>query len=286
MRILTTREFEEGKIPRKEEFKPILEEFEQDCVIPFLGKEVVGSFAYGSVNRGDYNVASDIDYLMIIDNETHKKRIREANQKAYAKSCISIQTRVINVKNAQAGFHSIDPSFKQHLELSVKRYGHRGNNPLELLADNGIPFKEALRVSMSKYLSKMNNIYTNPPKSEGEYIQFLRDIMEKPFHAMRVAIQFQLGSVAPEQDHIFNDTKSELIRIYSGLGFDRGLMDNIEKLRRTARDYVRLLEDRQKEKIPRSEYGVYPQMLDRIEDCYSHAYHFIEQNAREKPRKP
>ena len=281
MRILTTADFIKGKIPRRKDFIPALEQFELDCVVPFLGNEVVGSFAYGSINRDDYNVASDIDYFMIISDENHKKKVRESTKRAYDERKVYVQTRVINQEHAKSGFHALDEPFRQHLELSVVRYGHKGKNPLEILALNNVPFRDSLRNSISVYLMKLNNGFTTFPASEEEYVDFLKDIMEKPFHAKRCAIQYALGKIAPEGDSVFNDTKEELIKIYSGLGFDGNLMADVDKLRDTGRNYVSLLEARQRGDLPQSELkGAYSGMLDRIMNCYPEAYHFIDENTK------
>ena len=281
MKILTTKDFIEGKIPRIEDFIPALEQFESDCVDPFIGKEVVGSFAYGSVNRDDYNVASDIDYFMIISDENHKKKVRESTKRAYDEKNVYVQTRVINQEHAKSGFHTFDEPFRQHLELSVAKYGHKGKNPLEILALNNVPFRYSLRKSILVHLMKLNNGFTTSPTSEEEYVDFLKDIMEKPFHAMRCAIQYALGTVAPNGAENFHDTKEELIRTYNTLGFDGDLTADIGKLISTAKDYVRLLGSRQRGDIPQNELkGTYSVMLDRIMICYPESYHFICENAK------
>ncbi len=282
MRIITTRDFIEGRIPKIEDFKLALEQFEQDCIIPFLGQEVVGSFAYGSVNRDDCNVASDVDYFIVISDGKHKKTIRDATEKAYKEKNVYIQTRVINQEHAEAGFHGLDKSFREHLELTVAQYSHKGKNPLEILAENNVPLKQSLKKSMAIYLMKLNNGYTSFPTSEEAYVDFLQDIMGKPFHAMRVAVQYALGTVAPEGKEAFHDTKEEIIRIYSGLDFvTDDLMADVTKLRKIARNYIKLLESRQKEEIPEDQLEKrYSQMLNKIMDCYPIACHFIEQNAK------
>ena len=143
MRIFSLDDFVNNRIPGINHFREVLEEFEKGCVLPFLGKEVMGSFAYGSVNRGDCNVASDIDYFMIISDERHKERIKLAAQKAYGRF-IDIQARVVHVDHARAGLHRIDDSFRQHLEFTVQKYGHRGKNPLDILSRGNVPLRRGL----------------------------------------------------------------------------------------------------------------------------------------------
>ena len=280
MRILTLEDFFQDRIPRKEGFRPVLTDFENDCVIPFLGKEVVGGFPYGSVNRGDCNLASDIDYFIIISDERHKERIRIATRRAYNTRYIDVQPRVVHVDHARAGLHRIDDSFRQHLEFTVGKYGYRGRNPLDVLSKSNIPFRKGLLTSMGIYLMKLNNGYCKAFCFEVEKLEFLRDIMEKPRHAMRVAIQHALGSVVrPGED--FEDTKKQLMRIYASLGYDKDLISDIDEIKSVTTEYIALLEERQRGKVPKSKMdSLYNQMLNRIEGCYREAYHFIDENAR------
>ena len=278
MKILTLQEFVENKIPKKEDFKTALNQFESDCVLPFLGKEVIGAFAYGSVNRDDCSLSSDIDYFMIITNNNHQIRIREATKRAFEERNISIQTRVNNKKFAVEGFHGLDLSFLEHLGLSVEKYGHKGMNPLEVIASNDVLLKNALRASISNYLTKLNNGYNNYPTSEHEYVTFLKAILEKPFHAMRVGIQYEFGTVAPDGKEDFHDTKDALIKVYSRI--DKEGLEHIKKLKILSGKYNHLLEQRQNGKIPPSELeSRYDNMLTEIMWHYPVAYRFIERNA-------
>ncbi|MEK6860100.1 MAG: hypothetical protein AABX54_04775 [Nanoarchaeota archaeon] len=281
MRIYPREHFIMGRIPREDDFKPALAEFEEDCVFPFLGREVVGSFAYGSVNRGDCNVASDIDYFMLISDERHKKKIRDASLNAFSRRDIFVQARVIHVDHARNGLHRIDDSFRQHLGFTVSKYGYRGENPLEILSRSKIPFRDALQVSMGLYLMKLNNGFCSAPFSELDYLDFLKDIMEKPWHAMRVSIQHALGNVAPEGDRDFEDTKEQLVRVYKSLGYDRQLLEDIEKIKVVASEYIRLLLKRRGGVIDTQDADrCYSDFLPRIEQCYDSAYHFVDANAR------
>ena len=281
MRIYPREHFVEGRIPREADFKHALDKFEEDCILPFLGKEVVGSFAYGSINRGDCNVASDIDYFMLISDEEHKERIRNATSNALQKSNVYVQARVIHVDHARNGLHRIDDSFRQHLGFTVSKYGFRGENPLEILSRSRVQFKDALQVSMGLYLMKLNNGFCTAPFTELDHLDFLKDIMEKPWHAMRVSIQHALGNVAPEGDKDFEDTKDRLIEVYETLGYDANLMQDINQIRSVASAYVRLLEERRDGNITSLGANfIYSDFLTRIEQCYTSAYHFIDTNAR------
>ncbi len=96
---------------------------------------------------------------------------------------------------------------------------------------------------------------------------------------MRVSIQHALGSVVPEGEE-FEDTKEQLMRIYKSLGYDGRLIEDIDKIRGLAAEYINLLERRKNRDIKRNPSRVYSEFLKRIEGCYDAAYHFIDGNAR------
>ncbi|MDP7180605.1 MAG: hypothetical protein QF824_05020 [Candidatus Woesearchaeota archaeon] len=282
MRIFTLQDFIEGNIPRPEDFSAALEQFELDCVTPFLGDEVLGAIAYGSVNTGDCNVASDIDYLMITTDDSHNEIVREATRRALEERHVSIQTRVINEKNAMAGIHTINESFKEHLALSVDQYGHRGDvNPLDVLDNNKVPFRRAARETINFYLGHLTNFGTNAHTSEEEYVRMLKYVMELPYHAMGVAIQHDRGPISPGGETECVDTKPELMREYERLEYDPSLMEDLRVIGATRRDYINLLERRQMGDVSEgSMVSEYSDMLDRVSGCYQNARHFIQENAR------
>ncbi len=71
MQILTKTAFLNREIPSPDDFCPVLNAFEQECVFPFLGNEVLGSFAYGSANRDDCTVARE--YVDLLGQQAQNK---------------------------------------------------------------------------------------------------------------------------------------------------------------------------------------------------------------------
>src|SRR3989338_5394839 len=145
MRIFSVDDFVAGRIPKKENFRPAIDQFEQDCVLPYIGTEVYGALLYGSANRDDFTIASDVDYLIILRDGGSEERIRNAVARASEEREVLMQTRVIPFEDAQNGLHGIDKGFYEHLERSASTYGFRGLNPLEVLADDGLKKEQALR---------------------------------------------------------------------------------------------------------------------------------------------
>jgi hypothetical protein len=281
MIIYSTLEVVDKKFPKEEDFRPGLELFERECILPFVGREVYGAFAYGSINRDDFNIASDIDYCVVITDIKHKKKIRKATEKAMKEKNVSLQVNPIEKHLAENGLHMLESGFQQHLEFTAKKYSYHGKNPLEVMANNGVDFKTSLRHAVGVYLSRLNRGYCNYTESDAERLKFFRDIMEKPWHAMRTYIQFHLGTCAPDGIENYSDTKSSLLKTYRTFDPRPELLEDIEMLRSTGRSYLRVLEEaRNAENEDSIETAQkYNKILDSIFNCYWRAFHFIEQNA-------
>ena len=129
---------------------------------------------------------------------------------------------------------------------------------------------------MGIYLMKLNQGFVNQSRSHLEYLEFLKTIIEKPWHAMRIAIQGKLGTICPKGIK-FEDSKSQLLRIYQSLNPDPTLLDDIKQLKKIQKEYLQVLEERQNSEPNKLKYL---QTLKKIESCYEQAYHFIDQNTK------
>lgn len=274
MRIFSIDDFVEGRIPKKEDFRPAIDEFEQACVLPYLGTEVYGALLYGSANRDDFTLASDIDYLMVVQTKHIEEKIRTAAAHALQQRNVLIQVRVIPFEDAQNGLHGIDKGFYEHLKRSADRYRFRGAHPLEVLAEDGIERNQALRMTSVRYSKKLRNRYVNPHASDSEYLEFLKIILEKPWHSLRAALQYKevLGK---------GDSKTELLDAYEKAGFPKQLTEDIMFLREVGREYVALLDRRQTEQRDTDHWRkAYHNICDVIEEAYGTAISFIDGNKR------
>jgi len=308
MRIFTDIEFLEGRIPRRENFRPALLQFERECITTFLDDTVLGAFAYGSVNRSDCNPASDIDYYVVIDDPLHKMVISAASEWAMQHFNVQMQVRVFDDSLAQKGFFRIDPSFYQHLALSVEIYGHHGINPLEILGQKDMLFTDSVMQSMEHDLAALDNLYTASHSGDDARAKLAKRILEKPFHAIRRYLQHELGGVVPYRVGIgegeklaipVTDTKQHILNLYEKVCSDESRLDIIRKIELLSKEYIFLLDQRLGD--PKKKDGslslscadartprhlnklcsMHHSLVDSILSSYDAAYDFIRLNAIE-----
>jgi hypothetical protein len=300
MRIFTDTEFMRGRIPRRENFRPALEQFEQDCVIPYLLDKVVGAFAYGSVNRSDCSPASDIDYYMVIDDHLHKRAISQAAARAMEERCVLLQTRVFDLESAQQGHFRIDTGFYQHLAISAEKHRCLGHNPLELLGQKDMLFRDSLIQSMEIYLSKLDSRFIEYHGSEEKRAELAKTIIEKPFHAVRCYLQHELGSVLPDNlRRTKDDTKQHLLWLYTKVCHDERMLNLIRQIDGLSKEYIVLLDQRLGEPKKTNDPNLvqkcadaktpkhlnmlcdwHHSLVDSILSSYGAAYDFIRENMR------
>ncbi len=274
MRIFSVDDFVAGRLPRRENFQPSIDIFEQECVLPYLGTDVYGTLLYGSANRDDFTVASDVDYLMVVFTEGMYECVHHATARALQDRNVLISTRVITLDDAQDGIHGVDKDFLGHLFPNCMQYGWKGQNPLEILADDGLTLEQATRLTVIRYSKRLVIGYTSPTGSEAEYLDFLKSILEKPWHTMRAALQYRKITLE-------RDSKHELIQRYRTEVSDSRLVEDILSIQRVGKRYIGHLRRRQEEEQePRYWRRVHEEMLREIEALYPTALHFIDGNKR------
>ncbi len=272
MRIFSIDDFVKDRLPRREDFRLAIDQFEAECVLPYLGTKVYGTLLYGSANRDDFSIASDVDYLMVVFTSEMYEIVRNATKKAFDEKNILISARVVTLTDAQEGMHAVDKDFLGHLRPSAERYKWKGNNPLDVLADDGISLLQATRLTVNRYSKRLVMGYTSPTGSEAEYLDFLKSILEKPWHTMRAMLQYK--GITLE-----NDSKSELVRQYKELGMDARIVEDIIFIQNLGRKYLDHLKMRQQqEKEPAFYREAHQRMLGEIQAAYCVALRFIDAN--------
>jgi predicted nucleotidyltransferase len=280
MKIFTLEDFVTCSLPRIESFLPAFEDFENSCLIPFLGEEVIGYFRYGSTNTKEFNVSSDVDVLILVKNRPHMRFIGETQKRIKEETNVDIETRVITLDRARTKTHNLDNSFLQHLLFTSKTHGHMGNNPMTHIVPNNISLKQSIRESVAHYLRELYNFETNPPTSDSQRLEHIGKIIRKPYHVVRMAIQYALGDVSLDTSK-FNDSKQELMKTYSELGFLQSAIRHLSKINSTIQIYNALLIDRLDEVYPLEELEpIYSAILTKMEEHHDDAVNFIEFNLK------
>lgn len=279
MKILSEKDFVAGNFPSRGIFKSALKIFEMTEILPNIGKSVVGAFPYGSIIRGDYGFASDIDYFVLFSDDRIQKDLRMMVDYVYQETKVPIQLLALNVEDAQNGYHTINNFFRSHLNLAVLQNGYYGENPLEILFEEEVNPKEDLRKSLSLHTSLLRKGYFRGNSSSEKYVSFLEDIMGKPFHVMRDILNFMNPELFLKGN--FKDTKGNILKEYSKLDVDSSLIQYAENLGKISRTYFDLLNLRRKEDHSEEFWREgYFQITNEMFGCYEDSLKFIRANSK------
>ncbi|MDO8628508.1 MAG: nucleotidyltransferase domain-containing protein [Nanoarchaeota archaeon] len=248
MRLFTIDDYVEGRIPAPQNFQQALQEFERGCILPGIqDSNIIGAFPFGSVAAGQPSVASDIDYFVLTKDGSYDTTIKETVTDIAERLWVPIQPHVLPLTLAQTRYHSVDQSFKEHLELQRKRNGHHGKNPLEFLANNGLTMAQALQLCLGRYTKAFIQTRVGAPLGThyGSHDTDLCINLSIPSHVIRCAIQHHYGSLANVTD---NDTKTSVYEHYAQLPFPEPqrteLQEDLQKIKEAANLYITTLEAR------------------------------------------
>ncbi len=275
MHVHTLTDVLSGGYPRPSDFLPARERFENLAIIPFIETgEVLGAAGYGSAVWGEANEASDQDYLVIVRDLEHLKVLADAERQVKVDFNVPFDILVFTQGVAAQGYHTVDESFREHLHLALRNGVVHGCDPIAMLAPTSSTYREALGNSLAYYLSVLARKAAKGSLSEEKRAEFFKTVMEKPTHAMRVALQYECGTISLNGD---GDTKASVVRQFSRLKLAQGLMEMIEPHRRLSAQYVDFLRRRRNEQMsPSLVVAEYRDILARMESMVPIAYGFIE----------
>lgn len=270
MRVFTVGEYMRGRIPRREDFLPVSQSF-RDEVSSLIPGKVIGAVAYGSVARGDWSLTSDLDYFILAADESAEDRIQQLAQRAWDEKNVTIEARVITPEVAASGRHGIDAPFAEHLSAAAQ-HGYLGDNPIPMLAPTGMGWEQECTFTLIRYLVKLTKDCTHARTSESDDTRIVKRIFEKPYHTMRVMVQFNRGprhSGAP-----LPATRAEVSTAYQETSFG-SLRELLVPLETARAAYLDLLHDRLNNPPQLEEYR---SVLQQMRDCYAPARRFVQEN--------
>ncbi|HLD11960.1 MAG TPA: nucleotidyltransferase domain-containing protein, partial [Candidatus Nanoarchaeia archaeon] len=252
--------------------------FEQHAVIPFLGTEVIGAFAYGSFRTGDHTPASDIDYIMITRTTDHDLTIRQAITQTTQQFFVPLQVQAIDLAAAQRGMHSCDTPFQEHLRRHQQTHGCYGKNPLDILQPVGMNWEQSLRHAAYTYLRSAKKARIHELSEEQTLEQLARTITQVP-HIFRIVLQLVHG-----QGRMHDDTKATIFQRYCELPIDLDTKNktirNYRIIREAVATYTELLTERKSTSTPSAELLTrYQASLTLLQNVQDHAFGIIHDNA-------
>jgi len=205
-KVFSWKEIANGQIPKLEDFSIV-----RSLIISELEKcdEIIGGVICGSVIRGDHNVRSDVDCLVVHSGQNILKIIgllQELNR--FAKQ-LYVPVEFIPVDIRVAHTSTVEMSFGMHLDWSARNGGCIKTNPIPMLSfdlDMGQELQNYVRLKLNK-LTKRWIKY--PEASSEQRFHFLQKILEAPVYIARKIIRWRGVDIS------FDDSKRRIVELYS-----------------------------------------------------------------------
>jgi predicted nucleotidyltransferase len=205
-KVFSWEEIVAGEVPKLEDFgivqRQIVSELEEN-------NEIIGGVICGSVVRGDHNVRSDVDCLVVHSGQNVPRIIgllQELNK--YAKQ-LYVPVEFIPVDIRVAHIPTVEISFGMHLDWSARNGGCIKTNPIPMLSfdlDMGQELQNYVRLK----LNKLTKRWIKYPEASPEHrFHFLQKILEAPVYIARKIIRWQGVDIS------FDDSKRRIVELYS-----------------------------------------------------------------------
>jgi len=287
MRVLSPQAFELSEFPELENLTAMMDVFEAKAVIPFVGKAVYGGFRHGSNTTGGATTLSDSDYFLVVNDERHNEVVHNVVENVFGRTNVFIECVPYWAESAKLGYNRLDKLFILTLRSSIKKRGYVGSDPVAIFqpADPTIPhtIPQAVHESLEHYIIRLDRSYNDQVKGELNRLSLLKEILNKPFDAVRNMLQYYRHMHGMDSD--FNDSKAAMLKEYEVFYKEYPeLVEIIKQIHSTMASYVKFVED------SRNKYqhiSGYMAKLDRIEGQFAPARRFIRENSKlVAPNKP
>lgn len=261
-KVFSWKEIANGQIPRLDDFSIV-----QSLIVSELEKrnEIIGGVICGSVIRGDHNVRSDVDCLVVHSGQNILKIIgllqelnRFANQLYVPVEFIPVDIRVAHTP-------TVEMSFGMHLDWSVRNGGCIKTNPIPMLSfelDMGQELQNYVRLKLNK-LTKRWIKY--PEASFEQRFHFLQKILEAPIYIARKIIRWKGVDIS------FDDSKRRIVELYSEHFNDSQSSEFFREAVATDAGYTAKL----LQQLKCSDEGAYLKVLEEIELIVPDVLEFI-----------
>lgn len=262
------------KIPRLEAY-PVASGMVKSYLQAFFKDEKIhGALIFGSINN-NYSVGSDIDTLIVYEDEAGLSAIRNLRQHIESETFVPVEFIPVKRELGQKGIHTIDNAFRQHLEHHLYN-GQIGKNPLDFICIKPVPYKLDLLNKLAVYIAGLEKGFVNEDFGDQRYYIFLRYILEKPVHTVREMLQSVYRELPKDENGRPIDDREGLCREYEKQFFGHSLLlEDLMKILEAQKNYREFLRHLPTENLEKA----YIQELRKIEAVYPNASRFIRKNA-------
>ena len=267
-RVFTFEEIRQGWMPATRDFKEMWEILEAELS---ASSAIIGSVICGSCVRGDYNVRSDIDCVVLYRQTDRSEAIDlfQGLEVEAAEIYVPLELIPLDDKLAETSDHHLSPIFLEHLRLSVRLGGVIKENPLELISPNPMSFREDTILYLIDKIRKLEKGSARLPVLSTEKLcLFLQKALELPVYVARKIVQCK------GYDLTGDDSKGEVLRAYAETRFTPAI-ELLEELVSLDRRYSEALGQQIMEAPDQASYG---KILRKIEEAVPKVLQFARLN--------
>lgn len=189
-RVFTWDSIRAGEIPKKESFHHVARALRST-----LANEpaVISALLFGSVVRGDFNIRSDVDCVVIY--ETHGEQsameaMHEIDRWAHALH-VPINFTPCDTVLARTRLHHLGASFVQHLQVSIDAGGLIKGDLVNLLAPTISTAQEIESYIKMKMYSMQESFAQMTSFSKERLVAFLKKALEASTHVARKMLIYE-----------------------------------------------------------------------------------------------
>jgi predicted nucleotidyltransferase len=239
-----------------------------------------GALICGSLLRGDHNLRSDVDCLIIPSAETSEPIVQKLNDLVWeirGNWNVPLEFVVVNQKVAATSMHTISPSFASHLRWAVEYGGVVGRNPLEMIDVSGHDGRtdavNYLRSKLRKLEKDSYSLSWNQIRDGSSYIRALERAFEAPLRVARVMLWW----TDPETE---KDSRQEVLEEYRRVfAQHQDLIADLGRITREDEGYTQLLTGIVTGRFTALDKEAYESKLREMEKWFSVSISFVLGNA-------
>jgi hypothetical protein len=233
-RIFSWPEVEARQIPELASFEMVGNVFRSLLV---TCPEVVAALFCGSFIRGDHNIRSDIDCVILYEAKGRAEAVALLRELlVFARGLfVPVEMIPLSVELAATPHHHLAPTFLEHLSLSAMNGGVIKANPVPLICPRQTTFVEDTRDYLIHKMRKLEKgMVTIPVVSTERLFLFLQKVLDLPIYVARKLLRCH--GIPLE-----TDSKQEVLRLYPTLGITPAIAI-LEEVTRMDRVYSATLE--------------------------------------------
>jgi len=188
--VFTWDSIRTGKIPKQESFHHVATMLRETLSTE---PSVASALLFGSVVRGDFNIRSDIDCVVIYQTEREgwaMNAMHEVDRLAHVLH-VPINFTPCDTVLAETRLHHLGTSFVRHLQASINAGGLIKGNLVDLLAPTIPATQEIESYIKMKMYSMQESLAQMMSFSEERRVAFLKKALEASTHVARKMLIYE-----------------------------------------------------------------------------------------------